>query len=503
MRSPLLMIGILQAFTILVGMLRAKGLSVLLGPAHFGVVSTIDQVVMTLVQLGALSLTFTAMKFISRSHSEGQHRVERTTASFVRAVGVLALLTTIAAFAALAWNPAVFGADLARYNLVIQIGLLGIPAVMLNVLFVSTLAATQRPAAASTLNLIVAFGLALTAIVGAAAYGLIGLYAATSAFGFLALIGSVAYLRRTVPFRLRGDRVSVVRELRESPEIFSYSAYIYVAKSAYALSLLAIRYLVLSRLGEAPAGFFQVSLSIALTVGAVLTTMNSLYLTPLVNRRTPVIEKVGIANEFAKMILSLLLISALPVVLFPRALLSVLYAPTFGAATTTVFLFVLWQCAYQVTGVYQQLLIGLDDVLFMAVGAVVGYGSAAALSAVLVTRAGLGGVAIALAAGMLVFAVLAAVRLRWRHRVGIAGAILYRSLVVVAVVGVAGRLFGTGDGEFSLPGAAARVGYGLASIGIFWLLLTTAERKTVLDAPASLRRILRTRTAIVAVGTEP
>ena len=97
MSGALVSIGILQIFTILVGMFRAKALSVVLGPAHFGVVSTIDQLVVTLVQLGALSLTFTAMKFISRSHGNGQRSFERTTASFVRAVGVLALLTTVVA----------------------------------------------------------------------------------------------------------------------------------------------------------------------------------------------------------------------------------------------------------------------------------------------------------------------------------------------------------------------------------------------------------------------
>ena len=71
MSRVLLSIGVVHVLTMLVGLMRAKSLSVLLGPADFGVLSTVDQAVLSVVQLGALSLPFTAMKYMSQGHSEG------------------------------------------------------------------------------------------------------------------------------------------------------------------------------------------------------------------------------------------------------------------------------------------------------------------------------------------------------------------------------------------------------------------------------------------------
>lgn len=503
MVRTLLSIGVLQVLTILVGLLRAKGLAVLLGPAHFGVVGTIDQVVLTLVSLGGFSLTFTAVKFISRSHSMGQEPFQRTAASFLRAVGILAILTALVASAALAWNPGIFGADLARHHFVLQLALLGIPGLMLTILFVNTLAAAQRPAAAAGLNLLVASGLVVAAIVGVMLHGLIGLYVASVMFGVTALLACIVYLRRSLGIRLMGTSINLVRELRQSPEIISYSAYIYVVAAAYSLTLLATRYVVFSHLGEAPAGLLQASLSIALAVGAVLNPMSNLYLTPLVNRQISVTGKAHATHDFASKMLGLLLLGSLAAVLFPRLLVSVLYTRAFAAATASVFLFVLWQCIYQIVNVYQQLLIGLDDVLFMAVAATLGFGTAALLTPFLVPRLGLGGAALALALGMALYGGIAVARLRLRHRVAVPGRVFTRGLLVVSTVAIAGWLFGGGIGELSPRGLLSRGVFGLTAIALFWVLLDADERRDVRRVPGWLRERLRVRVVAAALHRDP
>lgn len=492
MNGALISIAVLQVVAVVIGLVRGKVLSHLLGPAHFGVVSTIDQIVVMLVNLGSFSLTFTAGKFISRSHSVSHERFEATSAGILRGLFGLSVLTTLLASAMLWVDPGVFGADLQRYHYFIQIALLSIPAVMLHMLVIGTLAAAQRPVAAAGLSLFVAFVLAVVAAVGVKVSGLSGLYVATAVMGTTTLIGSIAYMRYTLRIRIFRLPVRLIDELRRHPQIVSFSLYIYVAQATISVAMLATRYVVLSRLGEVSAGLLQASLSIALTVGAVLTPMTAFYLMPLVNRRSPAREKAQAANDFAANMLILLFLGALPVVLFPRVLIGLMYTGAFAGAAATIFVFVLWQCIFQIANVYQQLLIGLDDVFFMAISATLSFGIVAGLMPVLVPRAGLAGAAIALCVGMVLYGLLAAIRLRSRFGLQIPARVATRAAFVgVSVLG-AGLIFGT-ETERSISGLGLRVGYLGFMTAVLWFSLRHSERELITSAPATLRRLWRSR----------
>jgi hypothetical protein len=54
-------------------------------------------------------------------------------------------------------------------------------------------------------------------------------------------------------------------------------------------------------------------------------------------------------------------LASLPVVLFPQVVLAILYSPRFATAARFVFLFMVWRYLYQLAGINQALLIGLDD----------------------------------------------------------------------------------------------------------------------------------------------
>src|SRR5688572_25787067 len=105
----------IQIGVVLVNLVRAKVLSLMLGPAGFGIFSTVDQVVVTVVNLASLSLSFTAMKFMARAHSDGHEQFRRAFAAFFRALSTLALGAVAVATMILVVRPDVFGGDLVPY----------------------------------------------------------------------------------------------------------------------------------------------------------------------------------------------------------------------------------------------------------------------------------------------------------------------------------------------------------------------------------------------------
>lgn len=475
MSGMLLSIAILQVLTILVGLLRAKGLAMLLGPAGFGVVSTIDQVVVTLVTLGALALPFTAMKFMARGHSEGEALFQRTGTGFLRLLTLLAVLTTAVASAVVAFHPALFGGDLLAWRGPLQVAVLGVPSAMLLILFVNILAAAQRPAAAAAANLIAVTLLALAAVLGAWWRGLDGIYVLSVGIALATTAAGLGYLARGLGIRLRARHLGILASLRDQPEILSYSACFYAMMGASSVALLVVRTVVLGQLGAVAVGQLQAAFSIALTVGAVLLPVSNLYLAPLVNRAAPVAEKFRSAHDFASRMLVLLLLGALPVVLFPGIILRMLFSPAFISAAAVLWLFVLWQCVFQLVYVYQQLLVGLDDVIFAAGISVTGFIVAIGLARPLVDWIGLGGVALALAGGMVVTGTGILARLRWRHRCLIPFHVSSRFFGVIGAVGLAGWQF-AGRPEYGAGTFLARVGFGLAVLLVTWLVLDPEER---------------------------
>ena len=481
-------IGALQVLVLLVALVRSKVLSLLLGPAGFGVASTIDQTVTTLAQLGALSLTFTAMKFMSRAHSEGHDAFRASYATFLRALSALGVATAAVALALLLARPGVFGADMAPYRLPLAVAILGVPAAMLGILFMNTLAAAQKAPESAGLGLVAAGALAIGAVAGYVVGGLTGLYVGTVAAGLLNTVGAIAWLRRTLGVTARQHGPGVVAQLRRSPEIVSYSLLLYAAMSAYSVTMLATRYFVFAGLGEVQAGLFQALFSLALTVGAVMSPMNNLFLTPLVNRTMPVEAKLAAANDFSGKMAVLLACAALPLALFPELVLTILFSERFTPAAGTLFLFIGWQCLYQLVNVYLQLLVGLDDIAYFCVLTCVSYAAVAILFPLLIPRVGLGGAAIALSIGMLISGIGAQLRLqvRFASRIG-AGVVVRASLVLVAIGG-AGAAVAVAPDESTAAGAAVRMAYALATLAALWALLRPDERAL---AAQVVRRLAR------------
>ena len=475
MSRVLVSIGAIQILIMFVALVRAKVLSVLLGPAGFGVVSTIDQATQTAMQLAHLSLPFTALKFMARRHGDGHDPFERTYAAFFRGLVALALVAVAVLELLLWWRPAMFGTELVAYRRYFAISFLSLPALMLNVLLINTLAAAQRGASGALTNLVIGCVAAAAAIAGVVLGGLGGLYVTSVVSSLVATMGVVWYLRRSLRVSVAAPGARLRDELRASPEIVSYSLYVYVAVGAYLVAVLVTRFFVFDALGPVGAGWLQALLSIALTVGAVMTPMSGLYLAPLLNRQMPVPAKLAAADDFAAKIAPLFLIGGVAVSLFPGFALTVLFSPEFAGAAGVLFLFVIWQCLHHLVNVYLQLLIGLDDVRYYALLNCVAYACAALVFRPLIHAYGLGGAAIALSVASVVNAVGTAIRLARRFHARIGSLVLMRSGVSVAAIMVAGALF-RGTPELAPAGVALRVAYLGAVSLLLWMTMSGAER---------------------------
>jgi O-antigen/teichoic acid export membrane protein len=473
MNPSLVWIGALQVLMTLVGLGRAKVLANLLSPAGFGVVSTIDQLIMTIVQLGALGLPFAALKFMAQAHSESAEKFQRVAGQFARAVCGLGVVATGLFFAVLHLRPGWVGPNLLPYRGYLVIAGLSITTTMLAIVAANTFAAAQRSIAAAGFNLCMAIALALGAIFGFGVGGLNGLYAGTAISGWMGTLAAAVLLRHSLgvqwlPLGHNGPAAIGARALLAT----STSVYLTLASSA--VCMFAISYAVFSRLGDVQAGLFQSSMSIALTVGAVLAPITNVYLIPILNRVSNPVQKRVAAEKFVSGLMFLLMLGALPIICFPRLFLELLYSSKFTTSADILFAFILWQCVVQLTYVYQQLLIGLNDMVWMSILAMLGFGASAVLAVLLVPSLGLIGAPLGLALGMLIYAVAIAARLRWAHQITVSIQVVLRAAWTLAAVTSGGLLFGHGE-ELSASSLGERVGFAVICLALTWLLFLRDE----------------------------
>lgn len=410
-------LGFLQVIGILITTVRSKIFAVLLGPAGFGVVATIDQLVTSAAQLSNLGLPFTAMKFLSRGHSQGEAQFQKTYAIFLKAITALSLLAMLTAILILSPYLGQLDPQLLNYRKPVLIALLGVPATMLLVFFANVLAARQLSVQSILLTTISSAVLLVFGVLGCWLGGIPGVYYATVPASAVLIISMVLYARIQLKLPLYERGANFFSGLKGNGAIMETAFFTYVAVGCYSLQLLVARYVSITRLGEESAGLLQAGLAAALSIGAVLGPANALYLSPYLNRDIPVEKKIEAAGGFVPRLLLLYSLGALPIILCPDLVLRVLYSSRFAGAVEALPWFVVWQCFAQIANVYQQLLIGLDDVKVGCIIISLGHGLAVVLCWCLVGPFGLIGIAIAFIASALFILCAAAARLHSKFRI--------------------------------------------------------------------------------------
>jgi O-antigen/teichoic acid export membrane protein len=351
----------------------------------------------------------------------------------------------------------------------------GMPPAMLLVFLVNVFAAAQRPAAGAGLNLMFLVLGSMGAVAGAYAGGLTGMFVTSVGVAVGSTVAALVWIRRALGISVVAAHTGILRSLRAQPEIMGYAACFYTTLLGYMVTLLVARTVVISALGEAAGGWLHALLSIALALGAILTALINLYLAPLVNRRGSADEKTAVTGDFAARILVLLLIGALPVLLFPGIVMRMMFRADFVPAAELLWWFVLWQGIVLIANSYQQLLVGLDDVVFIALSALASYGATIAVMAPLVDASGIAGIGQGLCGGGLLHFALLTLRVRVRHGGHVPPGVLMRLAGLSAIV-VAAHLAFAGRSEVGAAAVAARVLFGAAALVLAWLALDRAER---------------------------
>jgi O-antigen/teichoic acid export membrane protein len=476
-------IGIIQVLATLMNFGKAKAVALLLGPEGVGVIGLVDQAIQTVSYVSALSLPFVAVKFLSRAHSQGAEAFQRGYAGFLRLLLAASTTGSAIALVVLIVRPEALGPEVARYRAYLIPALLTVPVASLHGLLTNVCAAAGLARAAATFLLVVAAALALAATVGTLANGIAGLYWLNLVTCALVAVGAIVYLRRRVGLRFFGPMDSPPRLLRENPGIVALSIAMYASTATYSTGYLIIRYSVLTTAGESDLGLLQAAIAVSGTLMFVLSPTNGLFLTPILNREIPRVEKLRAALEFQSKLLIALSVLALPLTLFPECILTLLYSSDFTAVGHILWVFVLAQCLMQVAGVYQALLIGLDDLKFYAGLMVVVNLALGGLAWLLAPLYGLLGVGFAVLGSSILLFGFAIARLRYQHGCPLSARTF--GLVLSIMVVMAGVGFEVQQMGESLTSVVTRLGFYVLFVASLAVLGARRETGMLLASAAT------------------
>jgi len=410
----------------------------LLGPEGVGVVGVVDQVVLVVMHLSALSLPQSSLTFLSRSYGRGPAAFEQTYASFLAVISMMTVASTTCAIVMVTAGSSWLGENLLGYQPLLILGLLSVPAIVMSAFGASVLAAVQQARQAALVTATSAAMLFLAAAVGLSVGGLVGLYWASLVAAIVVAGAILAYLHSSLQLPLFDWRTRLAAELRSHPDLLFFCISYFVVAAAYPVAWLIARHTVLGQFGEAEAGRLQAVVALMVGFGTALRSINSQLLLPIVSAHGDTVRKFNDTIDVQRRLAVTLALMAVPLILFPQWFLTILYSNAFTAASPYLHLFILAELIQILSGTYLVLMLGLGDMRAWALVYFLGYVSLGLMSWVLGVRHGILGVAVAAIVASLVMFGLALWRLRSRHGFRLPGGLLGLMVFVVATVLAAG-----------------------------------------------------------------
>jgi O-antigen/teichoic acid export membrane protein len=262
---------------------------------------------------------------------------------------------------------------------------------------------------------VIAFLLAITAYFGITIGGIYGFYWGNLIANYIVVLGMLFYLKKQLNLPLLHTSCSIKQEIKENPSFISFILIMFATSFISPLSQFIARFSVLTHFNEADVGLLQAAIGLATAVNMLLNPANGLFLTPILNRDIPIKEKLQIALEFQQKIAIVMFVTAMSMILFAPWLLFLLYTSAFVKISATVYLFIIAQGLAQLAGVYQALIIGLDDLKVYSVIVILGHLSVGAISWQLVPYFGISGVGIAFVVSSTILFLFGQVRLSIKH----------------------------------------------------------------------------------------
>lgn len=472
MFRTIILIGLLQILTILIQVVRAKVISVELGPAGLGLVGLTDQLITLVAMVCALSLPTVVVRVMSRSY--GRPEFARQYASFLQAIILVSVVGCSALGLTLFIRPSMFGSTVAAYSNEFAIALANVPLFALGLFLPNVLAANMRPVGAAGLSFSVVAVATLAAGIGLIWGGVLEIYIAQAVTSAVLLIGALAYFRRTLHLPLNAPGASLIGEIRARPDIIPTAIAIYASLVGTAASLMAVRYVTAHSLGIEVGGWLQAILSMVLAVNAVLVAMAARYLGPELNRPTSLPEKFASFDLFRRRQLIMLVAMSIPLVIFAKLALVILFSSKFTAAAAWLPAFLVWQLVVIQTNVQMQLLFALDELWIVTIKSVASCLLSIFLCAILIPQFGLSGAAAAMLAGAVLAFLIGALRLHRR------GYDLNRSSVLLVGYATAALMLAPFlvRGEF-LAAIPLKVLVCTLLVGGLWPFLTSEEKASI------------------------
>lgn len=466
-------IGILQVLTIIVQVVRAKAISVVLGPSGLGIIGLIDQLIVLIAMVCALSLPTVVVRVMSRVH--GKPEFARQYASFLNAILAVSIIGSLAVGLVLVFQSSALGEIPAQYATEFTIALIGVPLTALGFFLPNVLAASMRPISAAVLSFSIAAVTALAAGAGLLTASILDIYIWQATATGALIVGTLVYFSVKLHLPFRDPSAGLVREIRERPDIVPTSIAIYASLVGSSFSLLAVRYVTVHSLGAEAGGLLQAILSMVLAVNAVLVSMAARYLGPILNRPgTPTSEKFETFDLFRRRQLMILIAGSIPMILFAKPALIILFSSKFVAAAEWLPAFLVWQLLVIQTNVQLQLLFALDELWIVTIKSIVGVVVSTILCALLIPLYGITGGAVAMLAGSGLMLAIGAVRLR-RHGYMMAPSSLVLGGYAVAALMIAPYL-ALGGAWDSIP---LKIVACLALIGGLWPFLSSEEKAAI------------------------
>lgn len=480
MLKVLLTIGGLQLATMVVMLVRTKGLALVLGPEGVGLMAVVDKLLAVVAQTISLSLPFAALRFLPELCQTDRRACYEAIRAMALTLGALALMATAGGALIALMQPQWLGSQWARLAAtqpwLLVCAFLSLPALVFAPFIQNAFAGTLRHRSAMLFGLAHAGVQAFIGLAGALVAGLTGLYlsyAGAALALFAPALARVAKAVRPTPAPpLGGWRGALppTRYLRFAVAMFALSV---VAP----LAALYAHYEVLKHHGAVAAGWMQSAIGISLAVRGVLGAAHSVYLTPGVNNLGDWPERMRWAARFQNLWCLLAGVLVPPVLLLANLAIVVLYAPAFLPATSFVHLFVLVEVVTMLAGTWQAIIVAADRIAFHVAQNLTAQLIYVAVVWFCIPRWGIAGAAWgALASQAFLFVATSAylaLRMGLRPPWRTAALIAY----LLAMLVVAGR-FGAQGTAFTAPGLGmAAAVYGLGTVGLLAFLRADERRQ--------------------------
>lgn len=356
------MLGGAQAMTLATGFVRWKIVALFLGPAGVGVAGVIDQIAIVVLQFGSLNIPTVALRFLAIARDDSAAAFARLYHGFLRAVVVGCALAAAIAVLLFLIRPSLLGEGLTQYTAALILALATAPLTAVSNLLRSVLSILRRYGAVAATLLLTALVTAAAALIGVSTGGLTGLYVASLVAALTAAIAMHAIAVRDPALRDQHDGATLAA-LREHPAMLRYSATLYTVGFTVPLGYAIVRSTVLHAWGAEAAGYLAASYTIATGARTVFAQASAQFLTPFASRAVDKSIRAAEVWSYLRTLAVAMAVAALPIVLFPREVLTLLFSARFATAVSYLGLFLLAELMLAFGDAYRVLLLGFDDLV--------------------------------------------------------------------------------------------------------------------------------------------